>query len=284
MRILMFGQTGQIATEINRRAGTHDVVALGRSQADLTNPDACAAHIDETNADVIINAAAFTAVDAAENDEDVAFVINALTPGALAAAAAARNIPLVHISTDYVFDGTPGTAWQPHNRTGPLSAYGRTKLAGEEAVAAARGKYVILRTSWVFSAHGRNFVKTMLALGARHEEIDIVDDQIGGPTAAADVADAVLKIAQALHNGGGQTSIYHFAGHPPVSWRDFAETIFHEAGLRVDVRPITSDDFPTPAKRPLNSVLDCASLLADYGIAAPDWRIGLRDVLDELKG
>lgn len=283
MRILMFGRTGQVAAEVLRRAGEHDVVALDRDQANLMDPDACAAHIDEAAVDVVINAAAYTAVDKAETDEDAAHIINALAPGAMAAAAAARKLPFLHISTDYVFDGTPGAAWQPDDQTRPLSAYGRTKLAGEMAVAAARGTHAILRTSWVFSAHGGNFVKTMLRLGAERGALSIVDDQIGGPTAAADIADALLCVAQIMHHDGGANGIYHFAGQPAVSWREFAEEIFSTAGLSVDVTPIPSSEFPTPAARPLNSVLDCTSLKADYGVSAPDWRASLRDVLADLK-
>ncbi|MGB0853824.1 MAG: dTDP-4-dehydrorhamnose reductase [Pikeienuella sp.] len=283
MRILMFGRTGQVATEIMRRAGEHEVIALGRDVADLTDPDACAAHIDGAAVDIVINAAAYTAVDKAEDDEETAHLVNALAPGAMAAAAAARDIPFLHISTDYVFDGTPGKSWHPDDQIAPLSAYGRTKLAGEGAVAAARGAHVILRTSWVFSAHGGNFVKTMLRLGADRDALAIVDDQIGGPTSAADIADALLAIAQAFHDGQGKTGVYHFSGTPAVSWRAFAEAIFAEAGLTVDVTPIPSRDYPTPAARPLNSVLDCTSLEADYGIIAANWRSSLHAVLSELK-
>ena len=283
MRILMFGRSGQVATEVLRRAGPHEVIALGRDQADLMNPDACAAHIDATDADVIINAAAYTAVDKAETDEATAHTVNALAPGAMAAAAAARKLPFLHISTDYVFDGTPGAPWATQDATAPLSAYGRTKLAGEQAVAAARGVHVILRTSWVFSAHGTNFVKTMLRLGAEREALNIVDDQVGGPTAAADIADALLSIGETLVAGAGVSGIYHFAGQPAVSWRAFAEDIFAAAHLTVNVTPIPSQDFPTPAARPLNSVLDCTSLQDDYGVSAPDWRISLHKVLAELK-
>jgi dTDP-4-dehydrorhamnose reductase len=283
MRILMFGRAGQVATEVQRRAGAHVVTALGRDQADLTDPDACAALIDTADADVVVNAAAYTAVDKAEAEEDVAHTINALAPGAMAAAAAARKIPFLHISTGYVFDGAPGAAWRPGDRTSPLSAYGRTKLDGEEAVAAARGVHVILRTSWVFSAHGSNFVKTMLRLGAERDALSIVDDQIGGPTAAADIADAVLAVAQALHDGVGPSGVYHFEGQPPVSWRAFADEIFKAAGLFVNVTPIASCDYPTRAARPLNSVLDCTSLEAAYGVSAPDWRTSLYAALTDLK-
>lgn len=283
MRILMYGSTGQVAREVLRRAGDAEVTALGRDQADLTDPDACAVLIDETDADVIINAAAYTAVDKAEDDEDVAELVNALAPGAMASTAARRKIPFLHISTDYVFDGSAGPAWRPDDRTGPLSAYGRTKLAGEQAVAAARGDHAILRTSWVFSAHGGNFVKTMLRLGRERDALSIVDDQIGGPTAAADIADALLTMARAFKAGDGVTGVYHFASQPPVSWRAFAEAIFEEADLNVDVTPIPSRDYPTPAIRPLNSVLDCTALEADYGVCAPDWRASLRAVIAELK-
>ncbi|MDG1373255.1 MAG: dTDP-4-dehydrorhamnose reductase [Paracoccaceae bacterium] len=282
MKILMFGQTGQVATEILRRAGNIEVEALNRAAADQTDPAACAALVRTTNADIIINAAAYTAVDKAEDDEATAAIGNGETPTAIAYAAAARNIPFLHISTDYVFDGTGEAPWIEEDKTAPIGAYGWTKLAGEGGVAAAGGPFAILRTSWVFSAHGANFVKTMLRLGADRDALTIVDDQIGGPTAAADIADVLLTMAKAFHAGKGTSGIYHFAGAPSVSWRQFAEAIFAKAGQTVAVTPIPTSDYPTPAARPLNSRLTCAKIKADYGIDQPDWRTSLNDVIGEL--
>ena len=278
----MFGRTGQIAAEVLRRAGEVEVEALDRAAADLANPAACAARVHATDADIILNAAAYTAVDKAEADEASAAIVNGETPTAIAHAAAARDVPFLHVSTDYVFDGSGETPWKEQDRPAPLGAYGWTKLAGETGVTAAGGPHAILRTSWVFSAHGGNFVKTMLRLGAEKDALTIVDDQIGGPTAASDIADALLTMARAFHAGKGVSGVYHFAGRPAVSWRQFAETIFDAAGLSVDVTPIPTSDYPTPAQRPLNSRLDCARIAADYGVEQPDWRINLKQVIGEL--
>ena len=286
MKILMFGKTGQVATEVLRRAkasgGDIEIEALDRAAADQSDPAACAARVAATDADIILNAAAYTAVDKAEEDEQAAALVNGETPTAIATAAAARGIPFLHVSTDYVFDGSGEAPWKEDDKTAPLGAYGWTKLAGEGGVAAAGGPHAILRTSWVFSAHGGNFVKTMLRLGAERDALSIVDDQIGGPTAAGDIAEALLTMARAFHQGEGATGVYHFAGAPAVSWRQFAEAIFDEAGLTVAVTPIATSDYPTPARRPLNSRLDCAKIGADYGIAQPDWRESLKQVIGEL--
>lgn len=282
MKLLMFGATGQVAREVLRRAGSVEVVALGRDQADLSDPDSCAAAVRNTDADAVLNAAAWTQVDGAETEPEAAKTVNAAAPGAMAAAAAARGLPFVQISTDYVFDGSGDAPWREEDETGPLGVYGATKLAGEKAVAEAGGAHAILRTSWVFSAHGANFVKTMLRLGAARGALSIVDDQIGGPTPAAAIADACLAIARAHVEGRGESGVFHFAGQPAVSWRAFAEAIFAEAGLSVAVTPIGTADYPTPARRPLNSRLDCAKIAAAYGVAAPDWRTGLTDVVKEL--
>lgn len=279
MKILVFGKTGQVATELARQA---DVIALDRGDADLANPTACAALIAATDADAVINAAAYTAVDKAETEIAAAQVINGDTPTAMAVACAARGIPFVHISTDYVFDGSGEAPWQVDNPTGPLGAYGRTKLSGEHGVRAAGGRFVILRTSWVFSAHGNNFVKTMLRLGADHDRLTIVADQIGGPTAAADIAAACLKIAIALDRDATQSGTYHFSGAPDVSWAAFAREVFAQSGLAVKVLDIPSSDYPTPAARPANSRLECSDITRTFGIKRPDWRSGLASVLSEL--
>lgn len=281
MSILVFGKTGQVATELQRQA---DVVAMGRDVADLSNPKACADVIRASNATAVINAAAYTAVDKAEDESDLANLINGDAPGAMAQACAEKGIPFVQISTDYVFDGGGTHPWKPGDAVAPLGVYGASKLRGEEAVRAAGGTSVILRTSWVFSAHGANFVKTMLRLGAERDRLTIVADQIGGPTAAADIAATCLTIAKTLQSDAGLAGTYHFSGAPDVSWADFAREIFRQAGLTPEVVDIPSSDFPTRAVRPANSRLDCSGLQAAFGVRRPDWRDSLNDVLTDLKG
>lgn len=279
MKVLVFGKSGQVAMELQRQA---DVIALDRSQADLSDPEACATIVQQTEADVIINAAAYSAVDAAETKEAATRLINADAPAAMARAAASRGLPFLHISTDYVFDGSGTQARGVTESTAPLNAYGRTKLLSEKGVATAGGRYVILRTSWVFSAHGTNFVKTMLRLGKERDALNIVNDQIGGPTAAADIAVTLLDMATALYEGKAQSGIYQYSGTPDVSWEDFAREIFAQAGIDVEVSGIPSSAHPKPAARPLNSRLDCSSTENMFGIPRPDWRLSLADVLREL--
>ncbi|APX14365.1 dTDP-4-dehydrorhamnose reductase [Tateyamaria omphalii] len=283
MDVLIFGASGQVARELALQApegvsATH----LGRDRADLGDPAACAAAIRAAAPQAVINAAAYTAVDRAEEEEEAARVVNGEAPAAMAAAAAALGVPFIHISTDYVFAGDGEAPWRPEDPTGPLGAYGRTKLAGEEGVRAAGGAHAILRTSWVFSAHGGNFVKTMLRLGAERDRLTIVADQIGGPTPARDIARACWRMAQALAAGQGASGTYHFSGSPDVSWADFAREIFAQAGLAPEVVDIPTSDFPTPAVRPPNSRMDCSSLKATFGIERPDWRAGLAEVLADL--
>ena len=278
MRVLVFGQAGQVARELQRLLP--DATYLGRDRADLSDPAACAAAIAGGTWDAVINAAAWTAVDKAEAEEAAATVVNGAAPGAMARACAARDIPFLHVSTDYVFDGSGDRAFAVDGPTAPLGAYGRSKLAGEREVQAAGGRWLILRTSWVFSAHGSNFVKTMLRLGAERESLNVVADQIGGPTPAADIAAALVTMARAMAAGqaGG---IQHFSGAPDVSWADFARAIMAGAGLSCRIEDIPSSAYPTPARRPLNSRLDCSALRA-FGLSRPDWRVGLSDVLKEI--
>jgi dTDP-4-dehydrorhamnose reductase len=279
-RLLVFGRQGQVATELARRAPA--ATFLGHESVDFADPEAARAAVDAVLPDAVVNAAAYTAVDRAESEEALATAVNGTAPAAIAAACAAQGIPLVHISTDYVFDGTGTRAWRPDDRPAPLGAYGRSKLAGEEGVRGAGGPHAILRTSWVFSAHGANFVRTMLRLGAERERLSIVADQVGGPTPAADIAAACVAIAAALGEAPGRTGTYHFAGAPDVSWAGFARAIFAAAGLAVAVEEIPSGGYPTPAPRPLNSRLDCAATEAAFGLPRPDWRAALAGVLAEL--
>jgi dTDP-4-dehydrorhamnose reductase len=282
-KVLVFGESGQVGQELQRRAGDVALEVRGRQEADFTDPEACAAFVAATDADAVINAVAYTAVDRAEEEEDLALAINGTTPGAIARACAARGLPLIHISTDYVFDGSGEQPFAPDHPTGPLGAYGRTKRAGEDAVRAAGGTHAIFRTSWVVSAHGNNFIKTMLRLGAERERLTIVADQIGGPTCAAAIADTCLTAARQLLEDPSKSGTYHLSGAPDVSWADFAREIFQQSGLQCEVVNIPSSDYPTPAARPLNSRMDNATTQATFGMARSDWRAGLRDILSELK-
>jgi len=279
MSILVFGKTGQVARELALHPG---VICLDRAAADLADPGACAAAIRAARPAAVINAAAYTAVDNAEADEVLATVVNGDAPGAMAGTCADLGIPFVSISTDYVFDGTGTAPWAPGDAVAPLGAYGRSKLAGEQAVMAAGGAWVVLRTSWVVSAHGSNFVRTMLRLGAEREALNIVADQVGGPTGAREIAAACIKIAKTLVSEPEKSGIYHFAGTPDVSWADFAREIFAQAGLGCAVSDIPSSDYPTPAQRPLNSRLDCSYTNTVFDIKRPDWRVSLAEILQDL--
>lgn len=283
MKLLVFGQTGQVAQELHRAApGGWKIHFAGRAEADLEHPGQCAALIRAQQPQAVINAAAYTAVDRAEEEEALARRINADAPAAMADAAGKLGIPLLHISTDYVFDGGGNAAFRPGDPTGPIGAYGRSKLAGEQAVLSAGGHALVMRTSWVFSGHGQNFVRTMLRLGAEKERLNVVADQIGGPTPAAAIARALLTCADAMVRGqaGG---LYHFAGTPVVSWAQFAQHIMQAADLDCAIDFIDSASYPTPAKRPGNSRLDCAAILQDFGIECPDWRDFLPAIIAELR-
>lgn len=282
MKALVFGQSGQVAQALAAFIPPGVTAEfLGRTQADLANPEACAAALRTAKADVVINAAAYTAVDRAESEPALADLVNGDAPGAMAKAAAARGLPFLHLSSDYVFKGTGTAPHRPDDPIAPLSAYGRSKARGEALVQAAGGQTLILRTSWVFSATGQNFVKTMLRLGAERPLLRVVADQIGGPTPAAAIAAALWQAARAMAEGapGG---VHHFTGTPDCSWADFAKAIMEDAGLSCQIEPIASAEYPTPAPRPLNSRLDCGGFTRQFGIQRPDWRAGLSDVLRAL--
>ncbi len=283
MKIAVFGKTGQVATELQRRVPDGVTLeVIGRDQVDFSDPQGVFDVARSLKADAAINAVAYTAVDQAESEPDIANTINGHSVAALLNGCSVAKVPLVHISTDYVFPGDGETPWSPDDQTGPLGTYGSSKLLGEQAFTAlAAHPSAILRTSWVFSSHGANFVKTMLRLGAERDQLTIISDQIGGPTPAAAIADACLTIASGLV-GGHAGGTYHFSGAPDTSWAGFAREIFAQAGVTCDVIEIPTSDYPTPAKRPLNSRLDCSSLAADFGIERPDWKAALSDVLKEL--
>lgn len=282
MKVLVFGETGQLARELVRRKGDIEIETAGRDLADFTDPEACVALVEATDADAVINAVAYTAVDKAEEDQAAAVTVNTTTPAAIARAAAARGLPLVHVSTDYVFDGSGDRPFAVDAPTGPLGAYGCSKLHGEEMIREAGGIHAILRTSWVVSSHGHNFIKTMLRLGGERDRLTIVADQIGGPTPAAALADACLSVAEALSQDPSKSGTYHVSGGPDVSWADFAREIFAQAQIDCEVVDIPTSDYPTPAKRPLNSRLDNTLTETTFGLARPDWRAGLADILSDL--
>ena len=280
------GQVGQALMELPPPAGWR-IDGRARGALDITDPDAVGAALADGAVAAVINLAAYTAVDRAETEPDAAYRINRDGPAVLAEACVRRGIPLVHVSTDDVFDGSADRPWRETDPTGPVSVYGASKLAGEQAVAAAGVRHAILRTSWVFGAQGGNFVKTMLRVGADRDSLRVVADQIGGPTPARAIAETCLTLADRLALGADATGVFHYGGSPAVSWHGFAEAIFARAaalGWRVPrtVEAITTADYPTPARRPAYSVLDTTRLTEAYGIAAPDWRTGLDDVLARL--
>ena len=279
MTVLVFGKTGQVASELQLLPG---VVALDRAEADLSDPAACAELIYAQQPNAVINAAAYTAVDRAESEENLATCINGKAPEAMATACAELGIPFVHISTDYVFRGDGLAPWTPSCLTAPQNAYGRSKLRGEKAVQSIGGRYAILRTSWIFSAHGTNFVKTMLRLSETHSTISVVSDQIGGPTPARAIAITCYEMAERLMKDPSVAGTYHLSGFPHVSWAEFAEEVFTQAELRTTVTHIPSSDYPTPAMRPMNSRLDCQQTEQVFNLRCPDWRLSLTETLRDL--
>ena len=277
--ILIFGKTGQVAAELQRIS---DVLAMDRDLVNLSNPSSCYDAIKTHKPKAVINAAAYTNVDKAEAEEELATIINGNSPKAMAQACATLNIPLVHLSTDYVFDGTGIKPWHPKDATKPQNAYGRTKKIGEEGIRSIDSNYCILRTSWVISSHGTNFVKTMLNLSKNRDTLSLISDQIGGPTPAKDIAKACLQIVEQLKHEPSKSGTYHFSGTEDVSWAEFATEIFQQTGRSIEVIPIPTCDYPTPAVRPLNSRLNCSETEEVFSIHRPDWRVGLNHILTEL--
>jgi dTDP-4-dehydrorhamnose reductase len=279
MRIAVTGSKGQVATSLQERAGPKlEVAALGRPAFELTDRAAVLAGLEAARPDVIVNAAAYTAVDKAEAEEALAFRVNGEGAGHVAEAAARLGVPLLHLSTDYVFDGALDRPYREDDPTGPTGAYGRSKLAGEKEVAAACKNSVILRTAWVYSPFGANFVRTMLRLNETRDEVGVVADQRGNPTSALDIADGLIAIAARVKEDSSPAlrGIFHMTGSGDGTWADFAETVFREAeshGRRVTrVKRIATADYPTPARRPANSRLDNEKLARVYGFRLPDWR------------
>lgn len=301
MRIIVTGAQGQVGWELTRRATAlgHEVLAWDVAELDITDADAVDQALDASGAELVINAAAYTAVDKAEQEPERAFAVNRDGPAHLAAACARLNLPLLHISTDYVYDGAKIDPYVETDPTTPLGVYGASKLAGDEAVRGLLPRHLILRVSWVFGAHGHNFVKTILRLAREREELRIVADQRGCPTYAGDIADVLLELAGRVGEIDDQNAwgVYHYCGAPATTWHGFASAIVERAReeervapkrrsrkaapsvpeplIAQTVTPITSADYPTPAARPMNSVLDCARLADQFGIQPRPWRAGL---------
>ena len=292
MKILISGAAGQVGSALvkhGRKRG-FEIFGMSSSELDITNLRNVDAVCAQVKPDLVINASAYTAVDKAESDSELAYSVNEFGPKLLALTCRKRDIPLLHISTDYVFDGTLNIAYTENDLTNPQSVYGKSKLAGEWSVKENLEQHIILRTAWVFSETGNNFVKTMLRLGAEREQLSIVADQFGGPTSADSIANVLLTIAARV---GEQRDIkwgtYHFSGQPYCSWYEFAEEIFLQAeslGLifkAPGLASIPSSEYPTPAPRPRNSRLDCSKIYTEFGIEPDDWKQSLRDVLLKLK-
>ena len=286
MRIVVTGTTGQVVSAITAVAPPDvAIIAIGRPDIDLADLDSLAGPITAARPDVIVSAGAYTAVDRAESEPELAQVINGAAPGALARIARDLDIPILHISTDYVFDGSKSSPYVEDDATGPLGVYGASKLAGEAAVRAAGDNHVILRTAWVYSPFGGNFVKTMLRLAQSRDEISVVADQVGCPTSAMDIARTVIAIAQrvATDPSPNLRGTFHLSAPDEASWADFAQAVFDGLAVRggktVTVNPIATSAYPTPARRPANSRLNGDRLARTYGIRLPSWRSSLDDTL-----
>jgi dTDP-4-dehydrorhamnose reductase len=290
MRVLVTGRDGQVTRAVAAKGASlgWEVIAVGRPDFDLETPGNIASLIEAIRPQVVVNPAAYTAVDAAEGDAERCHRVNATGAGVVARAAAAAGLPIIHVSTDYVFDGRKAQPYVEEDPVGPQSVYGATKLAGEREVAAANPAHVILRTAWVYSSEGKNFVTTMLRLATDRSILRVVGDQHGNPTAASDIAAAVMQIAQNLVANPGPEAygVFHLSGTGEASWAQFAERIFQGAAARglpkASVEAIPGSDYPTPARRPGNSRLDCAKVGRVHRVVMPDWRCSLETCLDEI--
>ncbi len=289
MTVLIVGAGGQVGRELAARCGATDI-ALDRHALDITQAEAITAALDHHRPTVLINAAAYTAVDRAEQEPDLAHAINGTAVAHLAQACAARHIPVLHLSTDYVFDGRSADAYSEDAAVNPLGVYGASKWAGEQALRQHCPQHLILRVSWVFGQYGNNFVKTMLRLGAERPALRVVADQVGGPTPAADIAQALMQLARQIETERSLPwGTWHFAGQPFVSWHAFAQAIFDEAvvlGLlpqAPEVSAITTAEYPTAAARPAQSSLSMRATTAALGLQPPDWRAALRTLIRDLK-
>ena len=285
--VLILGAQGQLGIELQKAfKSAGEVVALGRESCDLANPETIRRAIAEVNPAIVLNAAAYTAVDRAESEPDLAMRVNGEAPGVLAEEARKIETLLVHYSTDYVFDGLKQGPWVEEDPVNPLNEYGRTKLAGERNIAEVGGRYLIFRTSWVYSPHGNNFLKTMLRLGRERDQLRVVNDQIGAPTTAAALARATRKVIDSGFTDG-DSGVYHMTCASQASWCGFAQEIFRRAQAPEGkswpvVTGIPDTEYPTPAKRPKNSVLSNAKLQTRFGVALPKWEDALGETLTEM--
>jgi dTDP-4-dehydrorhamnose reductase len=288
VKVLVFGAGGQIGREVCRASwpSHYALVPLDRSMIDITKSAVVSAVLRKEKPDLAINLAAYTAVDRAESEPEAAWAVNCAGAAHIAAACGDTGTPLIHLSTDYVFDGCKTEPYREEDPVGPLSVYGCSKEAGERAVRTALKSYFILRTAWVYGAHGANFVKTMLRLAAERPLLRVVADQHGCPTSATEIATVLIVIAGQLERGYARWGTYHFAGAGAVSWYGFAEEIIDLAAPRLAVRPqlvaISTEQYPTPARRPMNSVLDCSKIKNVYGISPPPWQAALSHVVEQL--
>ncbi|TBH34909.1 dTDP-4-dehydrorhamnose reductase [Rhizobium leguminosarum] len=289
MRIAVTGKSGQVTSALQAlNAPDIEVIAIGRPELDLLAPSMVRETIVKLKPDVVVSSAAYTAVDKAESDEAAALAINRDGAGAIAAAAAELSLPVIHLSTDYVFDGDKPERYAESDPVGPVSIYGRSKLEGEYAVAAANENHVILRTAWVYSTFGHNFVKTMLRLAETRDELSVVSDQRGCPTSANDIAEAIVKIAARLSKDSSPDlrGVFHLAGSGETNWAGFARYILsileEKTGRRVTVRDIATADYPTAAKRPANSRLCCDKLKRLYRVSMPEWQVSTRAAVTKL--
>lgn len=290
MKVLVIGRSGQVARALIERAAGRphlELVAVGRSELDLERPGSVEQVIADAKPDLVINCAAYTSVDQAEHERERAFRINGDGAGEVAAAAVQAEAAVIQLSTDYVFDGTSEEPYSEDAVPNPVNVYGLSKLAGERAVGEANARHLIVRTSWLFSPFGRNFVKTMLSLAGKQEEVAVVADQRGCPTSALDLADAILTIADRAAEGNMRWGrVLHIAGEGNCSWAEFADAIFSQwgqaGGPTAAVRPIATADYPTAARRPRYSVLDCSRFAAEFGGLLPHWRIGTAEVVGRL--
>lgn len=291
MKIAVTGTTGQVVTSLVERGAVagHEVIAIGRPDLDLADPASVVRALTVAAPDVIVSAAAYTAVDKAESESDLAFAVNGAGPGAVAQAARALGVPLIHISTDYVFDGTLDRPYVESDPTGPTGVYGASKLAGERAVLDGHDNSAVLRVAWVYSPFGGNFVKTMLRLAGDRDELGVVGDQVGNPTGALAIADGIIQVATNMVSNGSPElrGIFHMTAPGEASWADFAQAIFAASAARggpsASVRAIGTADYPTPATRPANSRLDCGRIASVHGVTLPDWRTSLDVVMDRLQ-
>ncbi|WP_433885612.1 dTDP-4-dehydrorhamnose reductase [Pseudomonas vranovensis] len=285
LRILISGQHGQVSQALQQQLGDlAQLHVLGSDQLNLAHPEAIRGQVQQLKPDLIINAAAHTAVDQAENEPELAFAINAQAPGIFAEEAAKLGIPLIHYSTDYVFDDSKATPYTEDDEPNPLGVYGRSKLAGEQAIAAVGGQHLILRTSWVYSRHGRNFLLTMQRLLQEKPELRVVADQIGAPTWAGTIARSTRALVERWQAGqAGAWGVYHLTAQGETSWFGFAQAIGEQLKVQglpcAELLPISSCDYPTPARRPLNSRLDCSRLQREWQVSQPHWQQALIDCL-----